>query len=285
MPVISALKRWSTFLEGISSVAAAAALAGFRVLSPVTLSWLRVPLRVEGMDAPVYCRPGTSDFHTLLQIWDQDEYRLSEEFVGGPVRQVLDLGSNIGLSVRYFAALWPEARIGAVEPDPENVALARANLAGLVRAGRVDIHHCFVGRERGYAAPVRDEGAGHNEIRIGERSDARVAGSVPVRTVPELLREFSEEPIDFLKCDIEGSERMLFEGGPVWLRRVKAFVVELHRLEVDWLWECVREAGMAVEDSRIQPVSGYDYTVVWARIRRARDSGDDARHDRDRGPR
>lgn len=273
MRVVSAVKRWSAFLDGAPSVTAAAALATYRALSPVALPRLEIPLRIEGVDHPVYCRPGTSDFHTLLQLWDQDEYRLAEDFVDRPVTNVVDLGSNIGLSVCYFAALWPEAHIVAVEPDPDNVALARRNLAGLVESGRVNLNHCFVGSEVGFAAPVREEGSGHNEIRMGERSDDQVAGSVPVRTVPDLLEGGADGPIDFLKCDIEGSERMLFEGGPGWLRRVKSFVVELHRIEVDWLWECVRKAGMSVASSRIQPVSGYDYTVVWARLRANPQSG------------
>jgi hypothetical protein len=102
------LKRWSQFLDGTASVAAAAALAIFRALSPVPLSRLEVPLRIKGVEDPLYFRPGTTDFHTLVQLWDQDEYALANEFVDGPVEMVVDLGSErasaLGARTRYSQA-------------------------------------------------------------------------------------------------------------------------------------------------------------------------------------
>lgn len=266
MRVYSAVKRWSKFLDGAPSVVGAAVLATYRAATSIAPPGVTVPLRLKGQTDPVYCRPGTSDFHTLLQLWDQDEYRHAAELIEDPPRTVIDLGSNIGLSVRYFAELWPDARILAVEPDPENAAVARLNLAGLIREGRVELWNCFVGAQPGFAAPVREEGKGHNEIRMGSRQRVSGEGGVPVKTMPELLDVFAEGSIDFLKCDIEGSERMLLDGGPEWLRRVEALVVELHGIQPQWLWNSLRDAGVGVAEQRVQPVVGYDFSVVWARL-------------------
>lgn len=260
------LKRWSSFLDGPLSLAVGVLLGAFRMFTPLSLPRIRVPVRIKGMEDPVFCRPGTTDFHTLLQIWDDGEYDAATEFADPPVETVVDLGSNIGLSARYFAALWPAAEILAVEPDPDNVALARRNLTGLVQQGRVTIENCFVGSESGYAASVRDADAGRNEFRIGPITDEPQPAAVPVKTMPQLLANLPEGSIDFLKCDIEGSESDLFGDASAWISRVRAFVVELHGIEPEWLFSTVRRSGAMVKRRQILPVAGYDLTLAWARL-------------------
>lgn len=47
----------------------------------------------------------------------------------------------------------------------------------------------------------------------------------------DLLRHFSERPIDLLKIDIEGSEAALFSADTSWLSRVRNLCIELHSRE------------------------------------------------------
>jgi FkbM family methyltransferase len=41
---------------------------------------------------------------------------------------VLDLGANIGLFDVYIRSVFPDARITAVEPHPENIAVLRETI-------------------------------------------------------------------------------------------------------------------------------------------------------------
>ena len=65
-----------------------------------------------------------------------------------PPRVVVDLGSNIGLSVLFFACKYPGARVLGVEPDPGAFELLQRN-AG--RLGGVTVRHAAVGDREGVA--------------------------------------------------------------------------------------------------------------------------------------
>jgi len=253
-------------LDGIGSLVVALCLAVVRNLTPFYSTRTTLPLHIRGVEGTIRCRPGTTDFHTLLQVWDDGEYRLAKEFVQEPVRAVVDLGSNIGMSVSYFATLWPEAQIIAVEPDPENAALARRNLKRYVEGGRVVIESCFAGSQPGFARPVRPQPRGQNAVRMRRLQPQEDDRGVTVKTMPQLLEHLPPGPVDFVKCDIEGSERDIFAGPLPWLRRVRAMVVELHELEPQWLLDTIDEAGAVVEKCHVQPVIGYDLALLWARM-------------------
>lgn len=265
MSAREALGRWSNFLDSPMSIAVSTLLAASHTLR-LPPQKIAIPLRLKGHDRPVFCRPGTSDFHTLLQIWDQGEYSVAQRFATHPVQRILDLGSNIGLSVRYFSQIWPTAQIVGVEPDEGNHEIARTNLSSLIASGQVGLHRCFVGVDAGFANVRRPAGLGSNELRIGDPVSRDSIDAVPVRTVPELIKVFGDESIDLLKCDIEGHERVLFDNGPGWLRRVRALVVELHGIEPEWLWRSIGAAGVDIVDRKVQPIPGYDLSLAWARL-------------------
>ena len=43
---------------------------------------------------------------------------------------IIDCGAHCGIATKFFAETYPQARIVAVEPDEDNVALARENNSG-----------------------------------------------------------------------------------------------------------------------------------------------------------
>ena len=51
----------------------------------------------------------------LDKIWGNEEYYFE---TSNPSPYILDLGSNIGISITYFKSLHPNARIIAFEPNP-----------------------------------------------------------------------------------------------------------------------------------------------------------------------
>jgi FkbM family methyltransferase len=134
---------------------------------------------------------------------------------------ILDCGSNIGLSVLFFKSLHPDARITAFEPSARSFDLLSRNCetafrrtlqnCALVSSHDVDF------RQRHPPASLR---ASVQERATGQRQ--AVAG--------KRLSEFIEEPVDFLKMDIEGAEEQVFEDlaatGRIAL--IDQMVVEYH---------------------------------------------------------
>jgi FkbM family methyltransferase len=81
---------------------------------------------------------GEAQFHYLLnEVFVEGSYRFSTE---RPCPVVVDCGSNIGMSILFFKALYPQARIIGFEPDPDTFH----ELAENVRANRlasVELHN------------------------------------------------------------------------------------------------------------------------------------------------
>jgi FkbM family methyltransferase len=178
-------------------------------------------VRVPGFRAPVWLRAGTSDRQVFEEIVVGDELGFD---VGARPDRILDLGANIGLSSVYLANRFPAARVLAVEVDAGNVALLRLNTRPYPG---ITVVPKAVWRHDGHVRIANP--ADHSwSFRV---TDARPdePGSIEAVCVDTLLRDHGWPHVDFVKMDVEGAERDLFEGAqPEWLSRVSVLAVELH---------------------------------------------------------
>ena len=167
-----------------------------------------------------------------------------------PGTTVLDLGANSGLfsllaALRGCRAIAVEAQYGFIQ---EIGALARRH--GV--AERVALEHALVGGNRGLlATPGALEGASH----FDGRQPARL-------TMSELLARHDLDSVDFLKCDIEGSEFELFDDVAGWLPRVRRIAMEVHS-----------DHGAAASLVRILADAGFEATLRDNLSRRVPDLG------------
>ncbi len=180
----------------------------------------RIPVRIPGYKHPVVARAGTSDIPTFDQVFVARQYDLPLE--GFRPRHILDLGANVGFSAVFFANAWPEARILAVEPSTENMAVLQENIAPFRQIeaiqGAVWPHEA----ELAIANPDDEAWA----FRMEERPSA--ADPVPAYSMPTLLHRFRTPVVDLVKMDVEGAEREIFQADTSWLDHVRVLVVELH---------------------------------------------------------
>jgi FkbM family methyltransferase len=182
-------------------------------------------VRLKNVRGALYVRLGTSDFWVLEELFLEHEYHPFFAHDAEPVKTILDLGANVGLSVRLWLGHYPDARIVAVEPDAKNIAMALRNTKG--RGGVSLVRACVAGRPRMVAL---DRSALEWQIKLSD-ADANAAGAdlVEALTVPQLLERFAiDGAIDLLKCDIEGAEAEVFANCSPWIERVRELVVELH---------------------------------------------------------
>jgi FkbM family methyltransferase len=133
----------------------------------------------------------------LMEIYVEETYSGCDL---APAR-IVDLGSNIGMSIVWFKSLWPESTILGVEASPEIFALLKRNVHGL--AG-VTVVNCAVSDGEGqmmfYSTPGSLMGSA-NSLRGGN------SGAM-VETKP--MSQFIDGPVDLLKIDIEGGEMAAF---------------------------------------------------------------------------
>ncbi len=131
---------------------------------------------------------------------------------------IVDLGSNIGLSILYFALRFPGARIVGIEPDPAAFELLARNTRG-----RAHVIHAAVGDRDGSATFWSAPGAVASSLH--RTHDAQQPVEVPIHTLQRLLDDAGVERVDVLKLVVEGSELVALRS--VDLTRVGAITGEI----------------------------------------------------------
>jgi FkbM family methyltransferase len=181
-------------------------------------------VRLREMSEPVSVRLGTSDWVVLEEIFRWGAYDALFAQTLGQVRTIVDLGANVGLSVRLWQKRFPDARIIAVEPEPRNVQMLRRNVTAGPRPQDVTIvPACVAGSPRSVGL---DASGGAWGVKM--RDDAKSGVQVPAMTMPQILAAGDFTSIDLLKCDIEGAEAEVFADCSGWIGKVRWLAIELH---------------------------------------------------------
>jgi FkbM family methyltransferase len=167
-------------------------------------------------------------------------------------RYVIDLGANIGLAARLFAARYPLCRILAVEPHPGNYKLLEKNLSELVGMGRCRTVRAAVWdrKARLAVAPPPEGEDCYYAMFVYETLEEGVQ-VVDALTMTELIEQSGFPVVDLLKVDIEGAEVSLFRGGLSWLTQIHTIAIEFHgdsreRIGFDAIME---HHGFQIDDS------------------------------------
>ncbi len=180
----------------------------------------RVHIRLPEIKHPFEIRNVSSDKFIFYEIFINNGYLLK---FNTRVNVIVDAGANIGLFTIQMKALYPDAKIVAIEPDEENFKLLTKNLQqyqdiALEKAGvwfrdtQLDIHDKY---------PI-----GKCALQTTENVSE---GSIKGVSINTLMKKYTLKRIDILKIDIETSEKELFMANyEEWLPRVKVIIIELH---------------------------------------------------------
>ncbi len=137
-------------------------------------------------------------------------YHLSHLVKKGDV--AIDIGANLGYYARPLAEIvGTEGRVYAVEPVPVIFDVLKRNIAG---CENVTLLNYALGEEERTIEMANDSvaaagyfGTGRNFVSDGELSGEAIRFTAQMKRGSELFAEL--ERIDFIKCDIEGYERVV----------------------------------------------------------------------------
>lgn len=199
--------------------------------------------RVPGYPAPFFLRDTVSDHAIFWQCIVRDQYAVPSEVharwiddeyaravASGARPLIIDCGGNIGLSAAWFARRYPAADVHVIEPDANNLAMLRRNVAGF--GGRVTAHHGGVWNHSGHLRIVNPE-AGSSAFRVDLVSEAS-EGTVPVFTIDDICASASGRVPFIVKVDIEGAQKQLFDANPAWVGRATMIMLELDDWCMPW---------------------------------------------------
>ena len=202
-----------------------------------------------GTFGTVQLRLGTSDWGVLHQILVNEEYdsgsasheaalrRFYESVcASGKTPLILDCGANIGMASLWYASRYPRAQVIAVEPEPANFALLKANTEQ--RPTIVPVMAAVWDRQT--RVDLTDGGTGP----VGWRTRQNDSGELLTVTVPALVRRFPDRVPMIVKIDIEGAEVELFRSNTDWTEVVPLIAFEPH----DWLmpWRGTFQSAISV---------------------------------------
>lgn len=169
----------------------------------------------------------SEEYHNLKQeIFTKDTYYFETD---NPAPLIIDAGAHIGLATLYFKKLYPAARVIAIEPHPENIKLLEQNIFEnqlddvMVVPAALDI-------QEGNTAFYADASGRHwfstAGFTEGSWNKQQQSQSLMVPTLP--LSNFLQEPVDFLKMDIEGAEQAVLNTARERLPQIKHLMIEFH---------------------------------------------------------
>ena len=171
------------------------------------------------------------------EVFGEREYWFSCDH---PRPVILDCGSNIGMAILFFKALYPDAEITAFEPAPWACSAIEETI-GANGLRDVTVHNAALAEEDGTLDLFHDPS--HPGSAVMSVCRERMPGDA-VRVPAVRLSRFVTKPVDFLKLDVEGSElpvlRELVSSGTIG--QIRQMVIEFHHHmspTVDNLSECL----------------------------------------------
>lgn len=146
------------------------------------------------------------------------------DLLSAEARQILDVGANIGWYAVRFAKQHPDAQVHAFEPMPVSHAFLQRNVALNQVGGQVRCYNYGLSQSNGsfefFIAPTG--GTNASLLNVAGAQDARVVVGLTL-TLDQWVSNQQVHP-DFIKCDVEGAELLVFRGGRETLLRDRPIV-------------------------------------------------------------
>jgi FkbM family methyltransferase len=173
--------------------------------------------------------------HGLKEIFLDRTYKFRAK---NNAPRIIDCGGNIGLSSIFFKRRYPQCRLTVFEPDPEICAMLSENLR-CFGFDDINVENKAVWTENGSVNFIASGGVSG---RIGEESEDSLLMQAT------RLRDLLEEPVDFLKIDIEGAEHEVIRDCAPLPGNVDNIFIEYHSSEaeeqqLDSILRFLKEAG------------------------------------------
>ncbi len=155
--------------------------------------------------------------------YEPEETRVMDLLTDG-ARQILDVGANIGCYAVRFARRSPHVSVHAFEPMPTSHAYLQRNVAANGVGAQVCCYNYGLSETGGsfefFIAPAN--GVNASLLNVAGAQDARTVVGLTL-TLDQWTTNQQLRP-DFIKCDVEGAELLVFRGGRETLKRDRPIV-------------------------------------------------------------
>ncbi len=224
--MIETLRQTMLFVRNVGLILADKAMLGRKKKFLVLISYLKLKFN-KNQEMFLGHTLNYFDWKTTValieSIFIENEYYFKSE-TDHP--KILDLGSNIGLSLIYFKYLYPKSEILAFEPDPKTFRELRKNV-GSFKYDQVKTFNLAVINKKGVVDFYVDKGGPGSPLMS---IDPKRLAKNKIRVRSDVVSSYIKGTIDLLKMDIEGAEMMVLKEMEKTgkLELVNQMIVEYH---------------------------------------------------------
>lgn len=180
-------------------------------------------------------RGRTTDINDAVVVLSGKEYppeliglTMSKQESGESQPVVMDCGGHIGSFTMYIKSYWPNAKILALEPVPENLELYEANIKRNHLADVSVIPYAVYGESGTFYIDLSNKQMDAVHI-TSEKPTHNLFIEVQAKTLDEILQDANISVVDLMKLDIEGAEYHLFQHSVQSLNaHVRRIIMEFH---------------------------------------------------------
>lgn len=169
----------------------------------------------------------SSDFAVFKTVIIKKQY----DFKLNNVNSIIDAGANVGYTALYFADKFPKSKIICIEPFEKNVSIIKNQIK------LNNIKNIFIEEKALWCKDEKLEldfnyrdGREH-AVRTLSSNDIFNPNLKDTITLDQIFSKYQINQLDFLKIDIEGSEKEIFELYPLIddiLINTNNLAVEIH---------------------------------------------------------
>lgn len=190
-------------------------------------------LMVETPDLlfPYRFRNDDFDYTVIEKYFDEGPYEIDENVCLNKGDIVIDCGANMGLFSNIALAKFCE--VYAFEPSKamktrylDNYNSSSLHIEEYALSDRTDQEIEFIEEieQEGasYLAGIEDKGAGYyafaSKLKRAKAGNSTISYKINTITLDDWVQKYSIKKVDFIKADIEGSERFMLRGATSVLR-------------------------------------------------------------------
>ena len=168
----------------------------------------------------------------------------------------LDIGSNIG----YYALLEHKiigntGKVIALEPSPANFEILKKNI-DIQNSSNIECYNLAAGDKNGTTRFVIDKRS-NGCMTVADNEEPIIPGdiiNVPIKRIDDFVNEIKLQKLDFLRMDVEGFEKHIFEGMKNTLSKFKPLIqIEIHASLM----------GYSETEKMFQILKDIDYEVMY----------------------
>ncbi len=179
--------------------------------------YTKTTVQLEGRQIHI---PDIASFRFMYkEIFEQEIYKFK---TSSHEPYIIDGGANIGLATIYFKKLYPSSKIVSFEPDPEIFKALKHNIEtfdfrqiDLIQKGLWNANTKLF---------FKSEGADAGLIAEIDKNNSSAESEIEVVS----LKPYLQQPVDFLKLDIEGAETVVLKDIQDELSNIERIFVEYH---------------------------------------------------------